>query len=91
VSRRAHRARGTYLSKDPQKGADDVKLSGSHSVPALAPGAAHTKTVSVGIASSLSVGVYYLLVCADDNAAVNEVNEGNNCLASAATVQVKAR
>jgi subtilase family serine protease len=80
-----------YLSKDPQKGADDVKLSGSHSVPTLAPGATHTKTVSVGIPPSAPAGVYYVLACADDNTAVTEVNEGNNCLASAATVQVKAR
>jgi len=80
-----------YLSKDRQKGADDVKLSGSHSVPALAPAATHTRTVNVGIPASMAAGAYYLLACADDNTAVTEVNEGNNCLASAATVQVKAR
>jgi len=80
-----------YLSKDRQKGADDVKLSGSHSVPALAPAATHTRTVNVGIPASMAAGAYYLLACADDNTAVTEVNEGNNCLASAAPVQVKAR
>jgi hypothetical protein len=51
----------------------------------------NTKTVTVTIPSSVPAGVYYLLACADDTSAVNEVNEANNCLASVATVQVKAR
>ena len=80
-----------YLSKDRQKSADNLRLSGSHSVPGLAPGATYTKTESVGIPATTPAGSYYLLVCADDKTAVNEVNEGNNCLASAASIQVTSR
>jgi len=80
-----------YLSRDRQKGADDVRLNGSHSVPGLAPGVTYSKTESVGIPSAVAAGTYYLLVCADDKTAVKEVNEGNNCLASATSVQVTSR
>jgi hypothetical protein len=70
-----------YFAKDPQKGANDLTLTGNHSVPSLAPGATYTKTVNVGVPSWAPAGVYDLLVCADDNGAVQEVVEDNNCLA----------
>jgi parallel beta-helix repeat protein len=80
-----------YFSKNQQKGADDLKLTGNHSVPSLAPGTTYTKTLNVGVPSGAPAGVYYLLVCADDNDVVQEVVEDNNCLASATTVQVVRR
>jgi len=36
----------------------------------------------------MTAGTYYLLACADDQAVVAESNEANNCIASAAQVQV---
>jgi uncharacterized membrane protein len=57
-------------------------------VPALGSGATNTKTVTVTIPSKTGPGPYRLMVCADDRGVVAEVIETNNCLASAATIQV---
>ena len=80
-----------YFSMDRQKGVEDQRLSGSHSVPSLAPAATYTQTVTVGIPSAMLPGTYYLLACADDKAQVAEVNESNNCVASAGSVQLVPR
>jgi len=78
-----------YLSATPQKGGGDSLLTGSRSVPSLAPGAeSGGKSISVKIPATLAAGTYYLLACADDTAVIAESNEGNNCVASPATMQV---
>jgi hypothetical protein len=79
-----------YLSPDTTKSAGDVLLTGSRSVPALAAGASSSGTVTVGVPGATALGTYFLLACADDLGAVAESNEGNNCRASATTVQVQS-
>ena len=44
--------------------------------------------VTLTIPSTIPLRKYYLLACADDTAVVTETDDGNNCRASAATVQV---
>jgi len=78
-----------YLSTDPQKGSGDTLLTGNRPVPSLAPGAdSGGKAVTVTIPSTMPLGTYYLLACADDTALVTEAEENNNCGASAMPVQV---
>ena len=78
-----------YLSTDQLKGSADTLLTGSRSVPSLAPGAeSGGKSVTVTIPSTMPLGTYYLLACADDTALVTEAEENNNCGASAMPVQV---
>ena len=80
-----------YLSLDAVKSPGDMLLTGTHSVPGLAPGASHTGTVTVTIPATTSPNSYFLLACADDLNAVTESNEGNNCIASAGAIVTVAR
>jgi subtilase family serine protease len=78
-----------YLSLDAVKGAGDRLLSAAHAVPALTPGASHFATVQLAVPASTPLASYFLLACADDLAAVEETDEGDNCTASpGATVSV---
>ena len=77
-----------YLSLDTVKSASDVLLTGTRAVPALSAGVSSTGATSVTIPGPTAVGTYFVLACADDLGAVTESNEGNNCVASAGTVQV---
>lgn len=78
-----------YLSTDTTYGWGDYGLSpGSQAVPALAPDAAHPGTVTVTIPSSIPLGLYFLLACADADSQITEANETNNCRASATQAQV---
>ena len=77
-----------YLSADQQKSGEDVLLGGSRSVPSLAAGQTSSASATVTIPSSMPLGTYYLLACADELNAVAETNETNNCRSSAATVTV---
>jgi subtilase family serine protease len=80
-----------YLSLDAVKGPGDVLLTGTHSAPALDPGASHTATVTVTIPGATSPNSYFLIACADDANAVTETNEGNNCMATAGAIVTVAR
>jgi subtilase family serine protease len=77
-----------YLSQDEAKSPDDMLLSGSRSVPSLAPGVASSGAASVTVPKATPLGTYRLLACADDLHAVGEQDEGNNCLAADAAVLV---
>lgn len=77
-----------YLSADAGRGGGDVLLSGTRPVPALPANGSAGGTVTVTIPTTVPVGLYYLLACADDALVVVEVAETNNCLASAGRVQV---
>jgi hypothetical protein len=55
-----------YLSLDAMKSADDVRLTGSHSVGGLDPGESRSATVTVTIPAGTPVSSYFLLACADD-------------------------
>lgn len=71
-----------YLSLDATKDASDRLLTGVHSVPALKPGASHSATVKLTVPATTPLAAYYLLACADDQGAVTEADENDNCLAS---------
>jgi len=78
-----------YLSADVQKSAGDTLLTGSRAVPALAAGTTSAGgAVTVTIPSTMPLGTYALLACADDMAVVAESDETNNCRVSATMVQV---
>jgi hypothetical protein len=79
-----------YLSLDTAKSGGDVLLTGTRSVPALAPLATSTGTVTVTVPGATAANTYFLLACADDTGLVAESNEGNNCIASSTTVQVQS-
>ncbi|MGH7358983.1 MAG: CARDB domain-containing protein, partial [Candidatus Rokuibacteriota bacterium] len=80
-----------YFSLDATKSADDILLSGTHSVPGLDPGASHTATVAVTIPTGAPLGNYFVLVCADDKAVISESNEADNCIASPGAIATVAR
>jgi hypothetical protein len=82
-----------YLSLDAKKGASDVLLGGTRTVPPLAVGAAVSGTTTVTVPAATAPAGYFLLACADDLKKVAEANttltgEKNNCRASATTVAV---
>jgi subtilase family serine protease len=77
-----------YLSLDTGRSVEDVRLTGSRAVPGLGTGAASTGTVTVTAPAGTAAASYFLLACADDMRIVSESHEGNNCRASASTVQV---
>src|SRR4030095_1935474 len=45
-------------------------------------------TITVTLPSTTALNTYYLLACADDTGVVAELDDGNNCRASATTVRV---
>jgi hypothetical protein len=77
-----------YLSSTGVKDTGAVLLTGSRSIPALAPGGISGGTVTAGIPSNTPDGIYYLLACADDTNKVAESNETNNCIASSTQVTI---
>ena len=79
-----------YFSLDAVRSSGDKLLSGKRAVGVLAAGATSTGSASVTVPVNIKVGVYYLLACADDLNVVDESDEGNNCRASATTVNVRA-
>jgi hypothetical protein len=79
-----------YYSLDQTKSGGDILLTGTDAIPALAPATEASDTVSVTVPAGTAAGTYFLLACADDLAVVSESAEGNNCRASATTVQVQA-
>ncbi len=79
-----------YLSLDTVKSGSDRLLAGTRAVASLAAGASSTGSVTVTIPGGVPPGAYFILACADDLNAVVETIEGNNCVASASTVQLTA-
>jgi CARDB protein len=74
-----------YLSVDKIVGPGD-NLLGTHNVPALAPGASHSLTMSVTIPGGKPPGAYFIIASADDGTAVAEVKETDNTLAKPFTI-----
>ncbi|HET8959896.1 CARDB domain-containing protein, partial [Nocardioides sp.] len=70
------------LSLDGRLSAGDVLLAGERSVTALAAGATATGSKTVRVPTSMPVGTYRLLACADDTHLVSEGSESDNCRAS---------
>lgn len=77
-----------FLSTDTLKSGGDPALTGSRSVPTLAPLATNSGSANVTVPGGTPAGTYYLLACADGNNAVMESSENNNCRASATTVAI---
>ena len=77
-----------YVSSGNWKSTSSQLLTGSRSVPQLGPGITSTGTTTVTVPSSVAVGNYYVLACADDTNVVPESNETNNCAAAPNQVQV---
>jgi subtilase family serine protease len=71
-----------YLSLDAERGAKDILLTGSRTVPSLASNVSSTNTVTVTVPATTPFGTYYLLACADDTKLVAETDETNNCLST---------
>jgi subtilisin family serine protease/uncharacterized membrane protein len=67
-----------YLSANLVLDASDLVLEGSRSVPALGAGASSAGGVPVTIPAGTPPGGHYLLIKADGDGSVAEVNEGNN-------------
>ena len=78
-----------YLSTTTSKTSSSVLLSGTRSVAALAAGKTSSGSVTVSVPSGITRTTYYALACADDNAAVSESNETNNCKVSLSRINVK--
>ncbi len=76
-----------YLSTTTAKSGGHL-LTGSRAVPSLAPSATSSGTVTVTVSAGTAAGTYFLLACADDTLVVPEINESNNCIASATQVTV---
>jgi uncharacterized repeat protein (TIGR03803 family) len=74
-----------YLSVDSTLDPSDVPL-GQHAVPALAPGASYTGSVTIMIPPGQPPGHYSLLAVADANGAVAETNETDNVYAKTLVV-----
>src|SRR5262249_60688594 len=78
-----------YLSRDVQKGAGDLLLSGSRAVPPLAAGASSVGALlNVTIPSTTPLDTYYVLACADDTAAVAETASATNRRPATTRLQV---
>ena len=77
-----------YLSLDAQKDSGDVLLTGSRAVSSMTAAKTSSGNANVTIPAGTAAGSYYLLACADDLAAVPEVDETNNYRASTGVVVV---
>jgi len=78
-----------YLSTTTSKTSSSVLLSGTRSVAVLAAGKTSAGSTTVKVPSGITRTTYYAIACADDNAAVSESNESNNCKASSSRITVR--
>jgi len=76
-----------FLSVDKVVGGDRA-LARNAVVPPLAGGTSDAQTLDLVVPGQLASGSYFLLACADRGAVVPEVDERNNCRASAEAVAV---
>jgi len=66
----------------------DPLLIGTRYIPSLEAGTSASGSVTVTVPINLAPGNYFLSACADDEDAVPESNETNNCLVSTSSVTV---
>jgi hypothetical protein len=76
-----------FLSTDYVSGGGDIPI-GQRTVPNLVAGRGDRGSTTVVIPSSVPLGTYYIVACADAPANIFESNESDNCMASNATVQI---
>jgi hypothetical protein len=67
-------------------GSGGTLLGPGRKVPSLAPSASSTGAITVTVPTSMTLGTYTLLACADDTALVAEGDETNNCAASTTAI-----
>jgi subtilase family serine protease len=77
-----------YMSANTVRDTGDLLMKGTRAIPALAPSASSTASVSVTIPTTTPLGIYYLVACADDLSKVVESDDANNCRPSATAVNV---
>jgi subtilase family serine protease len=78
-----------YLSPTTRK-ADGGLLGTTRSVPSLSSFQASVGTVNLTIPTTIPLGAYYLIACADDTKQVPELVEADNCKASSGMVALAA-
>src|SRR5206468_3952896 len=76
-----------FLSTDRVFGSGDIPI-GQRTVPNLPPGRGDRALTAITIPTSVSLGTYYVVACADAPGNIFESNESDNCMASGATVQI---
>ncbi len=77
-----------YLSLDQVRDGADLQLGGQRNVLGIPSGSGSSGSAAVTVPPNVPVDEYYLISCADDLDAVAELDETNNCTASAATLFV---
>jgi subtilase family serine protease len=78
-----------FLSLDSTKSANDIAVTGSRSVVALAPQLSSTGTAALTIPVYTAPGTYTLLACADASLTIKELDETNNCAAAASNLFIE--
>jgi subtilase family serine protease len=76
-----------YLSKNAKKDAGDTFLS-DRGLVGLAKHEANSGGLNLHVPDPIASGSYYVIACADANNAIAELNENNNCRASAAKIAI---
>jgi parallel beta-helix repeat protein len=79
-----------YLSTDQAKNTGDRLLTGLRAVGVLGADGVSAGSVTVTVPTTMPLGAYYVLACADNAFQVVESHEANNCRASAGRVTVTA-
>ena len=79
---------GYYLDATPALTTSSIALTGTRSVPALAPGMTDDGLAVPTIPLTTVGGDYYVIACADASNAVNETDETDNCRPSTNTIHV---
>ena len=77
-----------YLGASTSRSSGDTLLSPTRKIPSLAPGAGSTGAVLLTIPRTTALGTYRVLACADDLGGFGEIDETNNCAASATTILI---
>jgi FtsP/CotA-like multicopper oxidase with cupredoxin domain len=79
---------GFYLSVNPDGSSQDVAITATRTLSALAAGASSTGSTNPAIPSTTRPNSYYLCVMADSLNQIPESDEGNNTLCTASAIQV---
>ena len=76
-----------YLSTDTTVDGTDTVLGGRGILP-LAPGASSSGGLNAHIPPGMATGSYYVIICADGSNSIAELDETNNCAASASKITI---
>ena len=79
---------GFYLSVNHDGSTQDVAITATRTLSALAAGATSTAKTTLTIPSTALLGTYYVCANADSLGQVDESDEGNNTLCTGSTIQV---